>query len=107
MRELEEALERVAERVLRRLLAERDGVTPAPAAEGDVLSQASAAAYAGVGVSTIREWQARGHISRGRKGRVVKAELVAFLARGRQSQPKDSPEAKALAILDKRGGRHG
>ena len=57
-------------------------------ASGDpeAVSQADAARRAGVTAKTIRTWQAEGKLSKGRRGRVLLAELRRFIG---------SPEVKA------------
>ncbi len=99
-------VEAIVERVVRRVLGASG--SSAPRAD-EVLTQAEAAALASVSTSTIRSWQAQGFLTAGHRGRVSRAELVAFLAspRAKVSTPEEEADAKAAAILARRAARRG
>lgn len=96
-------LEAVVERVVRRVLSVASAASP----EDEVLTQTEAAAHASVSVSTIRSWQAQRLLPAGHRGRVKKADLVAFLAspRAKAVTPEEEADAKAAAILLRKAGR--
>lgn len=82
MNDLEKALEPVVERVLRRLLADRD-IGPAADASKEYLSTKEAAELARVSVYTIRRWVKHGELTRhlaGTRVLVRRDELEALLA---------------------------
>ena len=79
-----ELVRREVRAVLSRLEAAQRDVEAS--GEPEAVSQADAARRAGVTAKTIRTWQAEGKLSKGRRGRVLLAELRRFIV---------SPEVKA------------
>lgn len=76
--------------------------------ESEYLTQKAAARLADCSPSTIRAWCDAGHLTRHHNGRVLRAELVAFLAGGAAKQPDNNVvDAKAFAakVLARRGGQ--
>ncbi|NTX59570.1 helix-turn-helix domain-containing protein [Myxococcus sp. CA051A] len=76
--------------------------------EREYLTQKAASRLADCSPSTIRAWCDAGHLTRHHNGRVLRAELVAFLAGGAAKQPGNNVvDAKAFAakVLARRGAQ--
>jgi excisionase family DNA binding protein len=87
-------LEREIERIVRRVLAERD---IKPANDSPLMSVAEAAAFARVSPGTVRRWVRRGELTKHEAGArvlVKRDELESFLARGSR-HVELSPEEQA------------